>query len=159
MKDCIFCKIYSNKRGIIYEDEHFFARFDLFPVSPGHAEVIPKRHIPSLFDLTEKEWASLRPAISKVVGIIEATNFEKLYGGFVDESLDNKSVGFCKKMLNHVGINKKPDAYNIGVNEGEAAGRTVNHLHVHVIPRFYGDVADYIGGVRHIIPGMGNYRK
>jgi diadenosine tetraphosphate (Ap4A) HIT family hydrolase len=62
-------------------------------------------------------------------------------------------------MLKHVGINKKPDAYNLGVNEGEAAGRTIDHTHVHVIPRYFGDVEDYAGGVRHIIPGMGNYKK
>ncbi|MBN1208210.1 MAG: DEAD/DEAH box helicase family protein [Myxococcaceae bacterium] len=50
-----------------------------------------------------------------------------------------------------------PDGYNIGFNVGEAAGQTVFHLHVHVIPRFRGDVADPRGGVRHVIPGKGNY--
>lgn len=50
-----------------------------------------------------------------------------------------------------------PDGYNIGVNAGEAAGQTVMHLHVHVIPRFRGDVDDPRGGVRHVIPGKGNY--
>lgn len=51
----------------------------------------------------------------------------------------------------------KPQGYNIGINVGEAAGQTVFHLHVHVIPRFQGDVADPRGGVRHVIPGKGNY--
>ena len=51
----------------------------------------------------------------------------------------------------------QPDGYNIGVNVGEAAGQTVMHLHVHVIPRYRGDVADPRGGVRHVIPGKGNY--
>lgn len=50
-----------------------------------------------------------------------------------------------------------PDGYNIGINAGEAAGQTVMHLHVHVIPRYRGDVADPRGGVRHIIAGKGNY--
>lgn len=50
-----------------------------------------------------------------------------------------------------------PDGYNIGINAGEAAGQTVMHLHVHVIPRFRGDVDDPRGGVRHVIPGRGNY--
>lgn len=159
MGDCIFCKIYGSGRGIIYEDEHFFAQFDKFPVNPGHAEVIPKRHLVSLLDLTEQEWANLQPAISGVMEIIEGIDFRDLYKRIIDENLNEQSVNFCNKMLNHVSVNKKPDAYNIGVNEGEAAGRTVHHLHVHVIPRFYGDVEDYVGGVRHIIPGMGNYRK
>jgi diadenosine tetraphosphate (Ap4A) HIT family hydrolase len=50
-----------------------------------------------------------------------------------------------------------PDGYNVGFNAGTAAGQTVMHLHVHVIPRFAGDVADPRGGVRHVIPGRGNY--
>lgn len=50
-----------------------------------------------------------------------------------------------------------PDGYNIGINAGEAAGQTVPHLHVHVIPRYRGDVDDPRGGVRHVIPGKGNY--
>jgi diadenosine tetraphosphate (Ap4A) HIT family hydrolase len=51
-----------------------------------------------------------------------------------------------------------PDGYNVGWNVGEAAGQTVFHLHVHVIPRRRGDVADPTGGVRNVIPGRGNYR-
>lgn len=73
--------------------------------------------------------------------------------------LNENSVEFCKKMLAHVGVDKIPDAYNFGINDGEAAGRTVDHLHIHLIPRYFGDVEDPRGGVRHIIPGMGNYMK
>jgi diadenosine tetraphosphate (Ap4A) HIT family hydrolase len=51
----------------------------------------------------------------------------------------------------------RPDGYNIGINAGEAAGQTVMHLHVHVIPRYRGDVDDPRGGVRHVIPGKGYY--
>jgi superfamily II DNA or RNA helicase/diadenosine tetraphosphate (Ap4A) HIT family hydrolase/HKD family nuclease len=51
----------------------------------------------------------------------------------------------------------RPDGYNIGINVGAAAGQTVGHLHVHVIPRYGGDVPDPRGGVRHVIPGKGNY--
>jgi diadenosine tetraphosphate (Ap4A) HIT family hydrolase len=50
-----------------------------------------------------------------------------------------------------------PDGYNIGINCGVTAGQTVMHLHVHVIPRYRGDVPDPTGGVRHVIPGRGNY--
>jgi diadenosine tetraphosphate (Ap4A) HIT family hydrolase len=52
-----------------------------------------------------------------------------------------------------------PDGYNIGINIGEAAGQTVMHLHVHVIPRFAGDVDDPRGGVRFVIPARGNYQR
>jgi diadenosine tetraphosphate (Ap4A) HIT family hydrolase len=50
-----------------------------------------------------------------------------------------------------------PDGYNVGFNAGAAAGQTVMHLHVHVIPRYAGDVPDPRGGIRHVIPGLGNY--
>ncbi|WP_257457777.1 HIT family protein [Archangium lipolyticum] len=51
----------------------------------------------------------------------------------------------------------RPDGYNVGFNVGEAAGQTVFHLHVHVIPRYRGDMEDPRGGVRHVIPSKGNY--
>jgi diadenosine tetraphosphate (Ap4A) HIT family hydrolase len=51
----------------------------------------------------------------------------------------------------------KPDGYNIGINDGVAAGQTVDHLHIHLIPRFRGDVAEPRGGVRHVIPTKGYY--
>ena len=56
-------------------------------------------------------------------------------------------------------LNKKPDGYNIGVNEGKAAGRTINHLHIHIIPRYIRDVSDPTGGIRNVIPKLGSYKK
>jgi diadenosine tetraphosphate (Ap4A) HIT family hydrolase len=53
----------------------------------------------------------------------------------------------------------RPDGYNLGINIGEAAGQTVMHLHVHVIPRYHGDMDDPRGGVRHVIPEHGNYLR
>jgi diadenosine tetraphosphate (Ap4A) HIT family hydrolase len=50
-----------------------------------------------------------------------------------------------------------PDGYNVGFNVGAAAGQTVMHLHVHVIPRFVGDARDPRGGVRHVFPEKANY--
>jgi diadenosine tetraphosphate (Ap4A) HIT family hydrolase len=61
-----------------------------------------------------------------------------------------------KKLIDKV---YKPDAYNIGINNGQAAGRTIHHLHLHLIPRYEGDVANPRGGVRHIIPGKGDYHE
>lgn len=50
-----------------------------------------------------------------------------------------------------------PAGYNVGFNAGRAAGQTVMHLHVHVIPRYVGDVEDPRGGVRGVIPGRQKY--
>lgn len=50
-----------------------------------------------------------------------------------------------------------PDGYNVGVNAGTAAGQTVPHAHLHVIPRYEGDVDDPRGGIRHVIPGEADW--
>jgi diadenosine tetraphosphate (Ap4A) HIT family hydrolase len=50
-----------------------------------------------------------------------------------------------------------PAGYNVGVNVGEAAGQTVGHAHVHVIPRYVGDVEDPRGGVRWVVPERAKY--
>jgi diadenosine tetraphosphate (Ap4A) HIT family hydrolase len=50
-----------------------------------------------------------------------------------------------------------PDGFNVGINVGTKAGQTVPHAHVHVIPRYEGDVDDPTGGVRNVIPEKGNY--
>jgi diadenosine tetraphosphate (Ap4A) HIT family hydrolase len=50
-----------------------------------------------------------------------------------------------------------PDGFNIGVNDGPAAGQTVPHLHIHLIPRRLGDVPDPRGGVRWVIPDRARY--
>jgi len=50
-----------------------------------------------------------------------------------------------------------PQGYNVGINDGPAAGQTVMHLHVHLIPRFEGDVPDARGGVRWVLPAKADY--
>lgn len=51
----------------------------------------------------------------------------------------------------------RPDGYNVGINDGAAAGQTVPHLHLHLIPRYLGDAADPRGGVRWVIPEKADY--
>jgi diadenosine tetraphosphate (Ap4A) HIT family hydrolase len=57
----------------------------------------------------------------------------------------------------HIETRARPDGYNIGINIGEAAGQTVGHAHLHVIPRYRGDVEDPRGGIRWIIPSRARY--
>jgi diadenosine tetraphosphate (Ap4A) HIT family hydrolase len=52
---------------------------------------------------------------------------------------------------------RTPDGYNLGVNIGEAAGQTIGHAHLHVIPRYRGDMPDPRGGIRWIIPARARY--
>ncbi len=51
-----------------------------------------------------------------------------------------------------------PDGFNIGINIGKAAGQTIFHVHIHLIPRFSGDMEDPEGGVRGVIPERRRYR-
>lgn len=64
-------------------------------------------------------------------------------------------------LLDHAkaGIDQEyqPDGYNIGINDGPAAGQTVPHLHIHLIPRYSGDQPDPRGGVRWVIPEKADY--
>lgn len=54
---------------------------------------------------------------------------------------------------------RSPKAYNVGVNDGVAAGQTIPHVHIHLIPRYDGDQEDPRGGVRWIFPAKANYWK
>jgi diadenosine tetraphosphate (Ap4A) HIT family hydrolase len=51
----------------------------------------------------------------------------------------------------------QPDAFNIGINDGAAAGQTIPHVHVHLIPRYDGDVPDPRGGIRWVVPAKADY--
>ena len=104
-----------------------FAVPDQFPVSPGHTLVVTRRVVPSWFDATADEQAAMMDLVNEVKRRLDADCFPK------------------------------PDGYNVGFNSGSAAGQTVPHVHIHVIPRYTGDMADPRGGVRHVIPDKGNY--
>lgn len=61
------------------------------------------------------------------------------------------------EVRNRLAEKLQPDGFNIGLNDGEAAGQTVTHTHIHVIPRWKGDVADPRGGVRWVVPEKARY--
>ena len=122
--NCPFCKAES-ERDIIASSSLSVAFFDGFPVSPGHALIIPKRHVSSFFDLSKDEQQDLLNLTDRVKQIVE----ERYH----------------------------PDGYNIGINVGEAAGQSIFHVHMHLIPRYQGDVPNPRGGVRGVIPAKQNY--
>lgn len=127
-KTCLFCdRNNPEKHRIIGENSFFYARWDNFPVTQGHAEIVPKSHIVSFFELSRIQ-------------------LESMYGLIVEVS------NMIKEIFH-------PDGFNVCLNEGEAAGRTVHHLHVHIIPRYRGDVPNPRGGIRNIIPEKGDYLK
>jgi diadenosine tetraphosphate (Ap4A) HIT family hydrolase len=72
-----------------------------------------------------------------------------------------KEQSACWFMVNKVKkiVSEKfnPDGFNVGVNVNSAAGQTVPHIHLHLIPRYKGDVKNPTGGVRNVIPTKGDY--
>ena len=102
-----------------------FVIADRFPVSPGHALVVPRRLIGTWWEATDQERADILALVDEVKRQLDAE--------------------------------LQPEGYNVGFNAGAAAGQTIEHLHIHVIPRYGGDMPDPRGGVRHVIPGKGNY--
>lgn len=75
--------------------------------------------------------------------------------------LDEEEVLACWRLLleekERLQLKLKPDGFNIGVNIGAAAGQTVFHAHIHLIPRYEGDHPHPRGGVRAVIPGKASY--
>lgn len=75
-------------------------------------------------------------------------------------ALDDDERSACHALLHQaraVLLERDPgiEGFNIGINVGEAAGQTIGHCHIHLIPRRSGDVEDPRGGVRHVIPDKG----
>ena len=65
-----------------------------------------------------------------------------------------KALYYAKRMVEK---DYESDGYNIGINDGEVAGQSIMHLHIHLIPRYKGDVENPRGGVRCVIPNKQNY--
>jgi superfamily II DNA or RNA helicase/HKD family nuclease/diadenosine tetraphosphate (Ap4A) HIT family hydrolase len=126
---CPFCTIEADR--VFSTGEVVIGIWDAYPVSAGHALLLPKRHVASWFDATAQERTELAEATAVARKAILKRN-----------ARENLPI---------------PDGFNIGVNIGEGAGQTVLHLHVHVIPRYRGDVPDPRGGVRHVLPHKANY--
>jgi diadenosine tetraphosphate (Ap4A) HIT family hydrolase len=72
-------------------------------------------------------------------------------------------VAACMDLINEekkiIDEEFKPDGYNIGVNIGPAAGQSIFHVHIHIIPRYKGDVENPQGGVRHVIAKKVHYKR
>jgi diadenosine tetraphosphate (Ap4A) HIT family hydrolase len=120
---CPFCDLPPQR--VLLRNERALAFGDAYPVSPGHALIIPVRHVASFFDTTPEERMSM-------LELLDAAK-------------------------QHVQASHAPAGYNIGINDGAAAGQTVGHLHLHLIPRYAGDRADPRGGVRWVMPDKADY--
>lgn len=112
---------------LIAIDDLFAVIRDKFLVSPGHTLIIARRAVTLFTYLTTLEKSGLM--------------------GWLDWTQQ-----YLKSQLT-----PSPDAFNFGLNDGIAAGQTIPQFHLHVIPRYNGDVADPRGGVRGIISSKAKY--
>jgi diadenosine tetraphosphate (Ap4A) HIT family hydrolase len=126
---CPFCT--PEPHRVFLQTDLVLGFWDNFPVSSGHALLIPRRHVADWFHATPEEQVALTTAVDRARVFIEQWAVRE--------------------------HRPKPDGYNVGFNIGPAAGQTVFHLHVHVIPRYAGDVPDPRGGIRGVIPGKAKY--
>ncbi|MFM7101543.1 MAG: HIT domain-containing protein, partial [Verrucomicrobiota bacterium] len=122
-ESCPFCRSASER--VFHSGRLILGLWDGFAVSPGHALLVPRRHVATWFEATPEEQAELMAGLE---------------------------IARQEILKRH-----QPDGFNIGINVGASAGQTVFHLHVHLIPRYPGDVPDPRGGVRHVIPSKANY--
>ena len=120
---CPFCGL--DEAGLLTRNALAVVKSDAYPLTKGHALVIPRRHVASFFDCSADERVAMMQLIDEVKVLLDRQH--------------------------------APDGYNIGLNNGIAAGQTVMHVHMHVIPRYAGDVADPLGGVRWIFPEKAAY--
>lgn len=124
---CLFCQIASKKR-----QANILKRFKHCYVIKDEYPVSDGHILIIPYDHTEN-WFTAREEVR--LDMMKALQEMK-------EQLDN---------------NYQPDGYNIGANCGEVAGQSVMHLHMHLIPRYKGDMADPKGGVRGVIPSKQSY--
>lgn len=109
MSDCIFCKIIGGEipSETVFEDEEFKVVLDAFPAAKGHVLILPKNHVPNIFEIEPEQAGRLFHLASRVAKAMQ--------------SLDGLK------------------GLNVLQNNGEIAGQTVFHFHLHLIPRYDGD--------------------
>jgi len=82
--------------------------------------------------------------------IIPFRHFDNYFEATKEEKIDIQHL--IDKAKKYLDINFNPDGYNIGINIGKHAGQTIFHVHIHLIPRYKGDIENPRGGVRGVIP-------
>jgi diadenosine tetraphosphate (Ap4A) HIT family hydrolase len=151
LEKCLFCDEIASGENLIIENDLFRARWDQIPLNPGHAEVVPKRHVQLFEELTDEELQGLLLFAREVIQIIKrhdllASEYERLVESGNDFVRPHLETAHEKARL----LVRPPDAFNHGINDGVDGGQTIPHLHYHLIPRWKGDVENPRGGIRRM---------
>lgn len=160
-QSCIFCRVTSGEADpFIFENRSFVGIFDTNPVNPGHALALPKRHVASIFDLNDVEHEDYFDVIQGIKQVVEKTDMAALYQNMLSRrDLGDRPTNHIETVLELPFLSSKPNAYTIGNNDGREAGRSIDHLHVIILPRYKGDVANPSGGIRNVIPDRAHYQR
>ena len=160
-KNCYFCKVVNGEADpFIFENRSFVSIFDTNPVNPGHALIMPKRHVASIFSLNETEHDDYFDAIYGVKQVVESTDMKSLYEDMLKRDyLKGRPKDHIETVLKLPFLGDLPNAYTLGNNDGREAGRSIDHLHVIMLPRYKGDVENPSGGIRNVIPSRAQYKR
>jgi len=97
----------------------------------------------------------LNPVSRGHILIIPKRHIGSIFDASSDEMVDLWNLLILAR--NYAEERFNPDGYNLGINDGPSAGQTIMHLHIHLIPRYSGDMPDPRGGVRGVIPHKQQY--
>lgn len=151
-ESCVFCDEFESGENSFMETELWRARWDLYPITPGHVEVLPKRHVQYVDQLNSEELVSMMHFAREVMVRIRSTDLEALYVSLLPQADDANRVLQQTALANARVRHGAPDAFNYGINDGPEAGQSVPHFHLHLLPRWKGDMENPRGGVRNIFP-------
>ena len=153
-EQCVFCDEIAAGDNTITAYGPWKARWDLYPVTPGHVEVLPTRHVQYIEQLAGGELTSMMVFARHVMAIIRRTDLAALYERTLADTNDQnrplQEAALAATIARHGAV---PDAFNIGINDGPEAGQSVGHLHLHLMPRWQGDMPNPRGGVRNLFQG------
>lgn len=125
--ECSFCAGADVQERLVYKDETVVVFPTNIPIVPMHLLVIPRRHVPTLAELTENERKALLDMVERLA---------KIFGERYDA-----------------------EGFNFAWNQGEAGGQSMQHLHIHVLPRKEGDMGVFEYDPRKFLYRLGSREK
>ncbi len=155
--NCLFChELEGESTNVFHRSKSglFAARWDQFPVRPGHIEIVPTYHVERVQEMSVGQLADLMVYVREVMNFVEElVDLTEVYWQMSGNPVNDIAAEFVKRCLQQLRqLRGAPEGYTIGINDGEASGQTLRHVHCHIIPRWLGDVTNPEGGLRRIFP-------